>query len=86
MRFLFFTGGWIMGGMETAFLSLRKGLMARGHQPTAIVSGWTDGEAPRLLDEAGIPHHEVPLGRVRAPGCPAGPQVETVFARRSAIS
>jgi glycosyltransferase involved in cell wall biosynthesis len=63
MRFLFFTGGWIMGGMETAFLSLMKGLAARGHQPTAIVSGWNDGEVPRLLDAAGIPHHEVPLGR-----------------------
>ena len=63
MRFLFFTGGWTMGGMETAFLSLMKGLAARGHQSTAIVSGWTDGEVPRLLNEAGIPHHEVPLGR-----------------------
>ncbi len=48
MRFLFFTGGWTVGGMETAFLSLMKGLAARGHQPTAIVSGWTDGEVPRL--------------------------------------
>lgn len=63
MRFLFFTGGFTVGGMETAFLSLMKGLAARGHEPTAIVSGWTDGEVPRLLDEAGIPHHEVPLGR-----------------------
>jgi glycosyltransferase involved in cell wall biosynthesis len=64
MRFLFFTGGSTAGGMETAFLSLMKGLVARGQQPTAIVSGWTDGEVPRLLDQAGIPHHEVPLGRV----------------------
>ena len=63
MRILFFTGGWIAGGMETALLSLMKGLAARGHEPTAIVSGWTDGEVPRLLDEAGIPHHEVPFGR-----------------------
>lgn len=63
MRFLFFTGGWILGGMETAFLSLMTGLAARGHQSTAVVSGWTDGAVPRLLDEAGIPHHEVPLGR-----------------------
>ena len=63
MRFLFFTGGWTMGGMETAFLSLMKGLLVRGHQPTAIVSGWTDGEVPRLLASTGIPHHEVPLGR-----------------------
>jgi glycosyltransferase involved in cell wall biosynthesis len=64
MRFLFFTGGWTVGGMETAFLSLMKGLAARGHQSTAIVSGWTDGEVPRLLDQAGIPHHEVRLGRL----------------------
>ena len=64
MRFLFFAGGWTVGGMETAFLSLMKGLAARGHQPTAIISGWTDGEVPRLLKEADIPHHEVPLGRL----------------------
>jgi glycosyltransferase involved in cell wall biosynthesis len=63
VRYLFFTGGWILGGMETAFLSLMKGLAARDHEPTAIVSGWTDGEVPRLLDEARIPHHEVSLGR-----------------------
>jgi glycosyltransferase involved in cell wall biosynthesis len=63
MKFLFFTGGWIVSGMETAFLSLMKGLAARGHQPTAIVSAWTDGETSRLLKEAGIAHHEVPLGR-----------------------
>ncbi len=63
MKVLFFTGGWIAGGMETAFLSLMKSLLARGHQPTAIVSGWTDGEVTRLLKEAGIPHHEVSLGR-----------------------
>lgn len=66
MRFLFFTGGSTVGGMETAFLSLMKGLVARGHQPTAIVSGWTDGQVPRLLDQVGIPHHEVPLGRFYA--------------------
>lgn len=63
MRLLFFTGGWIAGGMEIAFLSLMKGLAARGHEPMAIVSGWTDGEVPRLLDQAGIPHHRVRLGR-----------------------
>lgn len=50
--------------METAFLSLMKGLLARGHQATAIVSGWTDGDVPRLLEEAGVRHHEVPLGRL----------------------
>lgn len=63
MRFLFFIGGSFRGGMETAFLSLMKALAAQGHQPTAIVSGWTDGEVPLLLDAAGIPHHEVFLGR-----------------------
>lgn len=63
MKFLFFSGGWIMGGMETAFLSLMTDLLARGHEPTAIVSAWTDGDMPRLLDQAGIPYHEVALGR-----------------------
>ena len=69
MRFLFFTGGWIVGGLETAFLSLMKDLLERGHQPTAVVSGWTDGELSRLLDQAGVPNHQVPLGRfyVRSP-------------------
>ena len=63
MNFLFFIGGWTVGGMETAFLSLMKGLRARGHACTAIVSGWTDGEVPQLLGAAGIAHHQVPLGR-----------------------
>ncbi|WP_422003127.1 glycosyltransferase family 4 protein [Reyranella sp.] len=64
MRFLFFTGGWTAGGMEAAFLSLMKGLAARGHCPAAVVSGWNDGQVPGLLRDAGIPHHEVPLGRL----------------------
>jgi glycosyltransferase involved in cell wall biosynthesis len=63
MRFLFFAGGWIVGGLETAFLSLMKDLLERGHQPTAVVSGWTDGELSRLLDQAGVPNHQVSLGR-----------------------
>ena len=63
MRFLFFAGGWIVGGLETAFLSLMKNLLERGHQPTAVVSGWTDGELSRLLDQAGIPAGPVGLAR-----------------------
>lgn len=64
MHFLFFTGGWTQGGMETAFLSLMQGLLAREQRVTAIVSGWNDGAVPRLLAQAGIPHHEVALGRL----------------------
>ncbi|HSI02705.1 MAG TPA: glycosyltransferase family 4 protein [Reyranella sp.] len=64
MRFLFFVGGWQFGGMETAYLSLMKGLKARGHEPTAIVCGWTDGIVPELLERAGIAWHEVRLGRL----------------------
>jgi len=64
MKFLFFVGGWNFGGMETAYLSLMKGLKAFGHQPVAIVCGWTDGIVPELLEQAGIPYHQIRLGRI----------------------
>jgi glycosyltransferase involved in cell wall biosynthesis len=64
MRFLFFVGGWNFGGMEAAYLSLMRGLRALGHQPVAIVCGWTDGIVPELLEQAGIPCHQVRLGRI----------------------
>lgn len=64
MRFLFFVGGWQFGGLETAYLSLMKGLKARGHEPTAIVCGWTNGDVPELLERAVIAWHEVRLGRL----------------------
>jgi glycosyltransferase involved in cell wall biosynthesis len=64
MRFLFFVGGWNFGGMETAYLSLMKGLKALGHRPVAIVCGWTDGIVPELLEQAGIDYHQVRLGRI----------------------
>jgi glycosyltransferase involved in cell wall biosynthesis len=64
VHFLFFTGGWTQGGMETALLCLMQGLLGRGHRVTAIVSGWNDGAMPRLLGQSGIPHHEVRLGRL----------------------
>lgn len=64
MKFLFFVGGWNFGGMETAYLSLMKGLKALGHQPVAIVCGWTDGIVPEMLEQAGIPYHQVRLGRI----------------------
>ena len=64
MRFLLFVGGWSFGGLETAYLSLMKGLRARGHEPVAIVCGWTDGIVPELLEQAGMPYHQVRLGRL----------------------
>lgn len=64
MRFLFFVGGWHLGGLETAYLSLMKGLRARGHEPTAIVCGWTNGDVPEQLERAGLAWHEVRLGRL----------------------
>jgi glycosyltransferase involved in cell wall biosynthesis len=64
MRFLFFVGGWQFGGLETAYLSLMKGLEACGHEPTAIVCGWTNGDVPALLEREGIAWHEVRLGRL----------------------
>jgi glycosyltransferase involved in cell wall biosynthesis len=64
MRFLLFVGGWSFGGLETAYLSLMKGLRARGHEATAIVCGWTDGIVPERLEQAGLPYHQVRLGRL----------------------
>jgi glycosyltransferase involved in cell wall biosynthesis len=64
MRFLLFMGGWNFGGLETAYLSLMKGLRARGHEPVAVVCGWTNGVVPELLEEAGLPYHQVRLGRI----------------------
>jgi glycosyltransferase involved in cell wall biosynthesis len=64
MTLLFFVGGWNFGGMETAYLSLMKGLKALGHQPVAIVCGWTDGIVPELLEQAGIPCHQLRLGLI----------------------
>lgn len=64
MRFLLFVGGWSFGGLETAYLSLMKGLRARGHEPVAVVCGWTDGVVPERLEQAGLPYHEVRLGRI----------------------
>lgn len=64
MRFLLFVGGWNFGGLETAYLSLMKGLKRRGHEPVAIVCGWTDGIVPELLEQAGLPWHQVRLGRI----------------------
>src|SRR6185295_17186838 len=64
MRFLLFVGGWSFGGLETAYLSLMKGLRARGHEPTAIVCGWTNGDMPELIERAGLAWHEVRLGRL----------------------
>jgi len=64
MRFLLFVGGWSFGGLETAYLSLMKGLRARGHEPVAIVCGWTDGVVPEQLEQASLPYHQVRLGRL----------------------
>jgi glycosyltransferase involved in cell wall biosynthesis len=64
MRFLLFVGGWSFGGLETAYLSLMKGLRACGHEPVAIVCGWTDGVVPERLEQAGLPYHQVRLGRL----------------------
>lgn len=64
MRFLLFVGGWSFGGLETAYLSLMTGLRARGHEAAAVVCGWTDGIVPERLEQAGLPYHQVRLGRL----------------------
>jgi glycosyltransferase involved in cell wall biosynthesis len=64
MKFLFFSGGATVTGMEVALLSLMARLNAIGHRAVAIVSGWHDGAYLPMLDAAGIEHHEVFLGRI----------------------
>jgi glycosyltransferase involved in cell wall biosynthesis len=63
MNFLFFAGGASLHGMEIVLHSLMRGLNERGHQATAIVSGWNNGDYPRMLGASGIDYREVELGR-----------------------
>jgi glycosyltransferase involved in cell wall biosynthesis len=64
MTFLFFVGGEIIGGEALALRSLMSRLSALGHRVMAIVSVWNDSIYPRMLDDAGIDHHEIRLGRL----------------------
>jgi glycosyltransferase involved in cell wall biosynthesis len=63
MNFLFFAGGASLHGMEIVLHSLMRGLNERGHRATAIVSGWNNGDYPRMLRVSGIDYREVELGR-----------------------
>lgn len=63
MNFLFFAGGASLHGMEIVLHSLMRGLNAEGHQATAIVSGWNNGDYPLMLRASGIDYREVELGR-----------------------
>lgn len=63
MNFLFFAGGASLHGMEIVLHSLMCGLNDRGHRATAVVSGWNNGDYPRMLRASGIDYREVELGR-----------------------
>lgn len=64
MTFLFFVGGEIIGGKELVLRSLMSQIVSLGHRVIAIVSVWNDSIYPRMLDDAGIEHHEIRLGRI----------------------
>src|SRR5262245_38198484 len=64
MRILFFPGGSFVAGVETGSLALMRELKAQGHQCYAIVSGWNDGQYPRILAQANIPYQSIKLGRL----------------------
>ena len=64
MTFLFFVGGEIIGGKELVLRSLMSQIASLGHRVIAIVSVWNDSVYPRMLDDAGIQHHEIRLGRI----------------------
>jgi glycosyltransferase involved in cell wall biosynthesis len=64
MTFLFFVSGEIIGGKELVLRSLMSQIVSLGHRVIAIVSVWNDSIYPRMLDHAGIEHHEIRLGRI----------------------
>ncbi len=64
MNFLFFAGGASVNGMEIVLHSLMAGLNERGHRAAAIVSGWNNGDYPRMLRDSAIEHREIELGRI----------------------
>src|SRR5471032_2553363 len=64
MTFLFFVDGEIVRGGELVLRSLMSRIVSRGHRVIAIVTLWNDSIYPRMLDEAGIQHHEIRLGRI----------------------
>ena len=64
MNFLFLAGGASVNGMEIVLHSLMSGLNERGHRATAIVSGWNNGDYPRMLAASAIEYREIELGRI----------------------
>lgn len=64
MTFLFFVDGEIIRGGELVLRSLMARVAALGHRVVAIVSVWNDSIYPRMLDDAGIQHYEIQLGRI----------------------
>ena len=84
MNFLFFAGGASLHGMEIVLHSLMRGLNDRGHKATAVVSGWNNGDYPRMLRASGIDHREIELGRfyLRRPNWSRG----TYYSLRPALA
>ena len=64
MNFLFLAGGAAINGMEIVLHSLMAGLNQRGHHAAAIVSGWNNGDYPRMLAASAIDYREIELGRI----------------------
>ncbi len=64
MKLLFSCGGSYVSGMEIVELSLMRGLMERGHDVHALVSGWNDGDFAGRLESAGIPYTVAYTGKI----------------------
>lgn len=63
-KILFVIPASYIAGTEKIMLSIMVGLKERGYLINCLVSGWSDGEFPKLLQEANIPLHSVKLGFV----------------------
>ncbi len=64
MKILFTYGGSYVFGKERYALNLMRGLQAAGHALFNVANGWNDGHFIQLLEESGIPHTTIKLGKI----------------------
>src|SRR5437588_425485 len=64
MRITVLCGGSSFYGMERMALAVAGGLSERGHDVHVIASGWNDGEFVRRLQERGLQHELMFLGKL----------------------
>lgn len=64
MRIAVLCAGSYVGGTEVVALAMARGLRDRGHDVRVLATAWNNGDFPRRLVAAGIPHRSVYLGKI----------------------